>query len=61
MRINRRKMLAGALALGGGRRRGLGAAQDGVDAQHQFLGVEGPGEVVVGPGLQAGDAVGHGP
>ena len=34
------------------------AAQDRVDPQEEFLGLEGLGEVVVGPGLEPRDAVG---
>ena len=38
---------------------GAGAAADGADAGEQLLGVEGLHEVVVGPGVEAGHAVGH--
>ena len=39
-----------------GRRRS-GAAEQGADPEQEFLGLEGLGEVVVGAGLETGDAV----
>jgi hypothetical protein len=46
----------------GQRRRGVAgrAAQQGAQAGQQFLGVEGLGQVVVGPGVEAGDLVAPG-